>query len=251
MRHVRKYFLQIALAAFPSEEWATSASLGGFMTSWEVHQTYMYFLPSAHNLESPEPPVFCTPGLKIRKTNVHCSSNDPPESPCRLGNLPTTPEVPAFLTPYMNCLVSSKKVWNMRICMWRMQLVIIHFFTDTNTQCVHVSTECTAAWELWGGFPLSYRSNRIQTPLGIRRAEDKHHGCGGHGDARDAKPGVYFGKFPKESKNKGTLFKARSLLTADCHHLAILVKHKLPCAAKKKSILIWLRGLCRRTLSRW
>ncbi|KAL3056000.1 hypothetical protein OYC64_018660 [Pagothenia borchgrevinki] len=63
----------------------------------------------AHNLESPEPPVFCTPGLKIRKTNVHCSSNDPPESPCRLGNLPTTPEVPAFLTPYMNCLVSSKK----------------------------------------------------------------------------------------------------------------------------------------------
>ncbi|KAI9546961.1 hypothetical protein NQZ68_021630 [Dissostichus eleginoides] len=64
----------------------------------------------AHNLESPEPPVFCTPGLKIlKKTNVHCSSNDPPESPRRLGNLPTTPEIPAFLTPYMNCLVSSKK----------------------------------------------------------------------------------------------------------------------------------------------
>ncbi|KAF3843507.1 hypothetical protein F7725_002356 [Dissostichus mawsoni] len=64
----------------------------------------------SHNLESPEPPVFCTQGLKIlKKTNVHCSSNDPPESPRRLGNLPTTPEVPAFLTPYMNCLVSSKK----------------------------------------------------------------------------------------------------------------------------------------------
>ncbi|XP_033966094.1 SKA complex subunit 3 [Pseudochaenichthys georgianus] len=63
----------------------------------------------AHNLETPETPVFSTQGLKIRKKNVHCSSNDPPGSPRRLGNLPTTPEVPECLTPYMNCLVSSKK----------------------------------------------------------------------------------------------------------------------------------------------
>ncbi|KAE8299751.1 Spindle and kinetochore-associated protein 3 [Larimichthys crocea] len=48
----------------------------------------------ADNLKSPEPPVFCTPGFKIRKTNETC---------------PTTPEVPAFQTPYVNRLVSNKK----------------------------------------------------------------------------------------------------------------------------------------------
>uniref|UniRef100_A0A8C4EST8 Spindle and kinetochore associated complex subunit 3 n=1 Tax=Dicentrarchus labrax TaxID=13489 RepID=A0A8C4EST8_DICLA len=67
----------------------------------------------ADNLESPEPPVFCTPGFKIKKTNGQCSppaqGNDDPESPGRPGNLPTTPEVPAFQTPYMNRLVSNKK----------------------------------------------------------------------------------------------------------------------------------------------
>ncbi|XP_035533070.1 spindle and kinetochore-associated protein 3 [Morone saxatilis] len=67
----------------------------------------------ADNLESPEPPVFCTPGFKIKKTNGQCSppaqGNGDPESPGRPGNLPTTPEVPAFQTPYMNRLVSNKK----------------------------------------------------------------------------------------------------------------------------------------------
>ncbi|XP_071337795.1 SKA complex subunit 3 [Trachinotus anak] len=65
------------------------------------------------NLESPEPPVFCTPGFKIKKTNGHCSPplqvSDDPESPGRPGHLPTTPEVPAFQTPYVNRLVSIKK----------------------------------------------------------------------------------------------------------------------------------------------
>ncbi|XP_029314919.1 SKA complex subunit 3 [Cottoperca gobio] len=67
----------------------------------------------AQNLESPEPPVFCTPGFKIKKTNGHCSpnaqNNGDPESPGHLGNLPTTPEVPAFQTPYVNRMVSTKK----------------------------------------------------------------------------------------------------------------------------------------------
>ncbi|XP_049905162.1 spindle and kinetochore-associated protein 3 [Epinephelus moara] len=67
----------------------------------------------AQTLESPEPPVFCTPGFKIRKTNGHCSppaqGNGDPESPGHPGNLPTTPEVPAFQTPYVNRLVSTKK----------------------------------------------------------------------------------------------------------------------------------------------
>ncbi|XP_056246117.1 spindle and kinetochore-associated protein 3 isoform X2 [Seriola aureovittata] len=67
----------------------------------------------AENLESPKPPVFCTPGFKIKKTNSHCSppaqvSGDP-ESPVCPGHLPTTPEVPAFQTPYLNRLVSNKK----------------------------------------------------------------------------------------------------------------------------------------------
>uniref|UniRef100_A0A3B4XZE9 Spindle and kinetochore associated complex subunit 3 n=1 Tax=Seriola lalandi dorsalis TaxID=1841481 RepID=A0A3B4XZE9_SERLL len=62
----------------------------------------------SENLESPKPPVFCTPGFKIKKTNSHCSppaqvSGDP-ESPVCPGHLPTTPEVPAFQTPYLNRL---------------------------------------------------------------------------------------------------------------------------------------------------
>ncbi|KAM9347785.1 SKA complex subunit 3 [Symphorus nematophorus] len=67
----------------------------------------------ADNMESPEPPVFCAPGFKIKKTNSHCSPpaqvNGDPESPGQPGNLNTTPEVPAFQTPYVNRLVSTKK----------------------------------------------------------------------------------------------------------------------------------------------
>uniref|UniRef100_A0A3Q1CQP0 Spindle and kinetochore-associated protein 3 n=1 Tax=Amphiprion ocellaris TaxID=80972 RepID=A0A3Q1CQP0_AMPOC len=65
-------------------------------------------------LASPELPVLCTPGLKIRKTNGRSSSPEPdseePESPPG-PNLPSTPQVPAFQTPYMTRLVSTKEVW--------------------------------------------------------------------------------------------------------------------------------------------
>ncbi|XP_061782076.1 SKA complex subunit 3 isoform X1 [Nerophis lumbriciformis] len=61
------------------------------------------------NWESPEPPVFGTLGFKIQKANGH--SSPPPregsESPSPPGNQPSTPEVPAFKTSYMNRLVSS------------------------------------------------------------------------------------------------------------------------------------------------
>ncbi|KAM7406912.1 hypothetical protein PAMA_002892 [Pampus argenteus] len=67
----------------------------------------------ADNLESPEPPVFCTPGFKLKKTNGHCTPSaqrdSDPEFPGCPGNMPTTPEVPSFKTPYMNRLVSTKK----------------------------------------------------------------------------------------------------------------------------------------------
>uniref|UniRef100_A0A3Q1BDW3 Spindle and kinetochore-associated protein 3 n=1 Tax=Amphiprion ocellaris TaxID=80972 RepID=A0A3Q1BDW3_AMPOC len=63
-------------------------------------------------LASPELPVLCTPGLKIRKTNGRSSSPEPdseePESPPG-PNLPSTPQVPAFQTPYMTRLVSTKE----------------------------------------------------------------------------------------------------------------------------------------------
>uniref|UniRef100_A0A8D3A5N9 Spindle and kinetochore associated complex subunit 3 n=1 Tax=Scophthalmus maximus TaxID=52904 RepID=A0A8D3A5N9_SCOMX len=65
------------------------------------------------DLESPEPPVFCTPGLKIKKTNSHRSpaeqGSGDPESPGLRGHLHTTPEAPTFQTPYVNRLVSTKK----------------------------------------------------------------------------------------------------------------------------------------------
>ncbi|XP_035031414.1 spindle and kinetochore-associated protein 3 isoform X1 [Hippoglossus stenolepis] len=70
----------------------------------------------AENLESPELPVFCTQGFKIKKTNKPTANCSPaasgrgdPESPTRLGPLCTTPEVPAFQTPYLSRLVSTKK----------------------------------------------------------------------------------------------------------------------------------------------
>ncbi|KAK2840154.1 hypothetical protein Q5P01_013894 [Channa striata] len=67
----------------------------------------------ADNLESPELPVFCTPGFKIKKPKSHCSSpaqgNSDPESHGCPVNLPSTPEAPAFQTPYVNRLVSTKK----------------------------------------------------------------------------------------------------------------------------------------------
>ncbi|XP_068185830.1 spindle and kinetochore-associated protein 3 [Antennarius striatus] len=66
------------------------------------------------NLESPDPPVFCTPGFKIKKSKSNCSppamqSNGDPESPNHSVEAPTTPEVPAFQTPYFKQLVSAKK----------------------------------------------------------------------------------------------------------------------------------------------
>ncbi|XP_054643862.1 spindle and kinetochore-associated protein 3 isoform X2 [Dunckerocampus dactyliophorus] len=61
--------------------------------------------------ESPEPPMFCTPGFKIKKTNGHCSLplQGDSESPSQSNTLATTPEIPTFKTPYMNRLISTRK----------------------------------------------------------------------------------------------------------------------------------------------
>ncbi|XP_055086526.1 spindle and kinetochore-associated protein 3 [Periophthalmus magnuspinnatus] len=61
------------------------------------------------DLESPEPPVFCTPGLKIKKTHPTTETSSDLESPSCPAILPSTPEVPAFQTPYVNRLLSTKK----------------------------------------------------------------------------------------------------------------------------------------------
>ncbi|KAF6717031.1 Spindle and kinetochore-associated protein 3 [Oryzias melastigma] len=64
-------------------------------------------------LKSPEPPLLCTPGFKLKKTNgqfpPELNGDTDPESPPPHAHLATTPEVPAFQTPYVNRLVSSKK----------------------------------------------------------------------------------------------------------------------------------------------
>uniref|UniRef100_A0A3B5AAJ2 Uncharacterized protein n=1 Tax=Stegastes partitus TaxID=144197 RepID=A0A3B5AAJ2_9TELE len=58
----------------------------------------------AGTLESPELPVLCSPGLKLKQASAPCSSPAPgsgePGSPGG-PNLPGTPEVPAFQTPYV------------------------------------------------------------------------------------------------------------------------------------------------------
>uniref|UniRef100_A0A8C5EDA3 Spindle and kinetochore-associated protein 3 n=1 Tax=Gouania willdenowi TaxID=441366 RepID=A0A8C5EDA3_GOUWI len=65
-------------------------------------------------LDSPDPPVFCTPGLKIKKNTVHCPSleqnSEGVQSPCCYDNIPATPKVPVFQAPYMNRLVGNEKV---------------------------------------------------------------------------------------------------------------------------------------------
>lgn len=60
------------------------------------------------DLESPEPPVFCTPGLKIKKAHP-AKTVTSPESPVCPDVLPSSPDVPAFQTPYVNRLLSKKQ----------------------------------------------------------------------------------------------------------------------------------------------
>ncbi|KAJ7984303.1 hypothetical protein DPEC_G00363330 [Dallia pectoralis] len=68
------------------------------------------------SMESPEVPVFSTPGLKIIKLLQPSASSPPPlnggsdpKSPCRFGNHQDTPEVPVFETLYLNRLLSTRK----------------------------------------------------------------------------------------------------------------------------------------------
>ncbi|CAG5865318.1 unnamed protein product [Menidia menidia] len=59
----------------------------------------------ASTMASPEPPVFCTPGFKIKKANGPDSppaQSGGPDLPFGPPHLPSTPEVPAFETPYVN-----------------------------------------------------------------------------------------------------------------------------------------------------
>ncbi|XP_029567691.1 SKA complex subunit 3 isoform X2 [Salmo trutta] len=103
----------------PTKPLSSAVSLGlGAMSQRPAHvlstppsNSMMYSLAT---MESPEPPVFCTPGLKITKSQRHALSPPlqgeiDPESPCRLGNHQATPEVPAFETPYINRLLSTRK----------------------------------------------------------------------------------------------------------------------------------------------
>uniref|UniRef100_A0A8C2ZR40 Spindle and kinetochore-associated protein 3 n=1 Tax=Cyclopterus lumpus TaxID=8103 RepID=A0A8C2ZR40_CYCLU len=82
----------------------------------------LFFWPPAQNLESPEPPVFYTPGFKIKKPNRDRSppaqSDGDPEFPDRHGNLPATPEAPVFQTPSMNRMATSGKVRTFNVCLF-------------------------------------------------------------------------------------------------------------------------------------
>uniref|UniRef100_G3N935 Spindle and kinetochore associated complex subunit 3 n=1 Tax=Gasterosteus aculeatus aculeatus TaxID=481459 RepID=G3N935_GASAC len=76
-----------------------------------LRKNYMYTLNrSLQNLVSPEPPVFLTPGFKVSRTDA------PRSPPARSGNLPASPEVPVFETPYMNPMAASRKVDQFKVC---------------------------------------------------------------------------------------------------------------------------------------
>lgn len=63
---------------------------------------------------SPEVPVFSTLEIKMDKQLAQSSSlpngMSAPESPCRPSAATATPELPAFETPYINKLISARKV---------------------------------------------------------------------------------------------------------------------------------------------
>ncbi|XP_051564150.1 spindle and kinetochore-associated protein 3-like [Myxocyprinus asiaticus] len=66
------------------------------------------------SLESPDPPVFCTPGFKIEKHRVPSS---PPldrqknlDSPPHPNNCPSTPEFPTFETPFVSKLLKKQAI---------------------------------------------------------------------------------------------------------------------------------------------
>ncbi|XP_072301144.1 SKA complex subunit 3 [Eucyclogobius newberryi] len=61
------------------------------------------------DLELPESPVFCTPGLKLKATQPATESSSDLESLSCAAILPSTPDVPTFQTPYVNRLLSTKK----------------------------------------------------------------------------------------------------------------------------------------------
>ncbi|XP_029936766.1 SKA complex subunit 3 isoform X2 [Myripristis murdjan] len=61
------------------------------------------------SMESPEPPVFCTAGFKIPKSNARSSPPPPGGGDAHHASLPTTPELPAFQTQYMKTLLSTRK----------------------------------------------------------------------------------------------------------------------------------------------
>lgn len=70
-------------------------------------------------MESPEVPVFSTFDLKI-KTRVGpldtvFNGTTEPQSPTRPSNAAATPELPVFETPYINKLISAKKVRAIKI----------------------------------------------------------------------------------------------------------------------------------------
>ncbi|XP_077583690.1 SKA complex subunit 3 [Stigmatopora nigra] len=65
------------------------------------------------SLVSPEPPVFCTPGLQVKKTKGNCSPRPQGDSHAQLPSAAiqpnVIPEVPAFQTPYLKRMLSNKK----------------------------------------------------------------------------------------------------------------------------------------------
>ncbi|XP_030643454.1 SKA complex subunit 3 [Chanos chanos] len=61
---------------------------------------------SNESMESPEQPVFCTPGFKITK---HRALSTPPQDGENAPESPPTPEIPAFETPYVSKLLSVRK----------------------------------------------------------------------------------------------------------------------------------------------
>lgn len=64
----------------------------------------------SESLESPEPPEFCTPGFKIAKNHLPTTplfngKNDLNSPPRPNNNCPSTPELPAFETPFVSKLI--------------------------------------------------------------------------------------------------------------------------------------------------
>lgn len=111
----------------------------------------------SESLESPELPVFCTPGFKIEKRRVPSSPQidgqnnlvSPPRQNC-----PSTPDVPAFETPFVSKLlkmVIHPSTWLLLLLDYTIPIKFNNYTFKANVliyyKCKHTRWQLYDSWQ--------------------------------------------------------------------------------------------------------